>query len=109
MGLILDYIRYNIEDHKDALRRIIDIISMSEKVEGIAKQSRQPYKIETDGKYGNLQIDVPQFDENKRLVVTGGGGGSIMMHKNVYSDLIDLLTERMETKKETIPIYVKIF
>ena len=52
-----------------------------------------------DGKYGNLQIDVPQLVENKRLVVTVGG--SVMMDENVDSDLIDLLTKRMKTKKKT--------
>ena len=50
------------------------------------------------GKYGNLQIDVPQLVENKRLVVTGDG--FIMMDENVDSDLIDLLTKRMKTKKK---------
>ena len=59
--------------------------------------SRHPYKMETDGKYGNLQIGVPQLVESKRLIVRGGG--SIMMEENVDSDLIDLLTKRMETKR----------
>ena len=53
-----------------------------------------------DGKYGNLQIDVPQLVENKRLVVTVGG--SVMMDENADSDLIDLLTKRMKTKQKNI-------
>ena len=56
--------------------------------------SKHPYKMGKDGKYEYLQIDVPQLVEYKRLVATGGG--SIMMDKNVDSDLIDLMTKRME-------------
>ena len=54
--------------------------------------------MEKDGKYGNLQIDLPQPVEKNRLVATWGG--SIMMDKNVDSDLIDLLTKRMEIKRK---------
>ena len=60
--------------------------------------SRHLYKMGKDGKYGHLQIDVPQLVENKRLVVIVGG--SIMMDENVDSDLIDLLTKRMKKKKK---------
>ena len=66
---------------------------------GLAQQSRHPYKMGKDGKYGNLQIGVPQLVENKRRVVTGGG--SVVMDEPVDSDLIDLLTKKkMETKKK---------
>ena len=51
-----------------------------------------------DGKYGNLQINVPQHIENKRLVVTDGG--SVIKDEPAVSDLIDLLTKRMETKNK---------
>ena len=50
--------------------------------------------------------DIPELLENKRLVVTRGG--SIMMEGNVYSDLIDLLTERMEIKVNIL-IYLNIY
>ena len=59
--------------------------------------SRHPYKMEKDGKYGNLQIDVLQLVENKRLVT---GGDSIIMDEPIDSDLIDLLTKRMEIKRK---------
>ena len=36
------------------------------KGKGLAKQSSRPYKMEKDGKNGNLQIYVPQLVENKK-------------------------------------------
>ena len=74
---------------------------------GLVQQSRHPYKMGKDGKYGNLQIDVPQLVENKRRVVTGGG--SVLMDEPVDSELIDLLTKRMETKRKYSNLSQDIF
>lgn len=48
---------------------------------GLAKQSRHPYKIRSDGTYGNLQIRVPRLGENKILVVKGVGVFLILEEK----------------------------
>lgn len=47
--------------------------------------------MDKDGKYGNLQIDVPQLVENKRLIVKEGD--AVIMDEIVESHLIDLLTK----------------
>ena len=48
-----------------------------------------------DGKYGHLKLIYLNL---LKIVVTGGG--SIVMDENADSNLIDLLTKRMETKRK---------
>ena len=47
-----------------------------------------------------MSVDLLKIKDLLRHRMKGGagGGGSIMMDENVDSDLIDLLTKRMETK-----------
>ena len=87
--------RENIKRFRASVKQIVEGQYMIKKGKGLF---RHPYKMEKDEKYGNLQIYVPQPVENKRFVATGGG--SSMMDGNVDSDLIDLLTKRMETKRK---------
>ena len=63
-------------------------------------------KWKKDGRYRNLQINVPKFVENKRLVVTAEC--SITMDENVDFDLTDLLIKRMGTINNIL-IDLKIF
>ena len=57
--------------------------------------------------YGNLQIDIPQFVENKRSVVTRGD--SIMMENNIDSDFIDLLINPNGKKKKIFQFISRLF
>ncbi|MCU7958158.1 MAG: hypothetical protein KZQ67_16375, partial [gamma proteobacterium symbiont of Bathyaustriella thionipta] len=79
-------------------RKNIEAIIAAQPMLGKGQYHRNPYKIGNNGRYGNLQIDVPNLTKNKRLIVHKGG--SIVMNEKVDSDLIDLLTKRIKTKKK---------
>ena len=60
--------------------------------------SRQPYKMIKDGKYGRLNIDVPQLVEKQRFLAKEAG--VVLLDEKTDSSFIDLTSKIYDTKQK---------
>ena len=112
------------EINKDSINEITDILKTLQKSrnrialipEGLktvgsgmyyTQKKRNAYKIQDDGSYGNLKIDVPKLFGRLRIIAYIG-------HKKVYDkqadyDTIDLLTKRFNSNKKYSDLSKMIF
>ena len=73
--------------------------------EGIYTQRRRnAYKIDQNGNYGNLVIDLPKLYGQLKMIAYKDG--KKIYDKQADFDTIDLLTKRFRNKKNTV-IYLK--
>ncbi len=85
---------------------------------GIANQSsidfllnqpkRHAYKLTPTGKFGDLNIDMPQLISHHRIKAVNGTGVTLL-DKKAPVDLIELLTKRFNPKKNYTDKSVKLF
>lgn len=95
--------------YKDYLDRL-EHIKKSDKFkgEGIYNQpKRNAYKLQEDGGYGNLIIDMPKLIG--QLHLSAFKNGQEVYNKKVDFDTIDLLTKRFNSKKNYSALSKKVF
>lgn len=59
---------------------------------------KNPYKVGKGGEFGTLKINIPQLKTGKLQVMNGSG--AVVMNKKVDLDTVDLLTKRIDNKRE---------
>ena len=68
---------------------------------------RNAYKIEGNGQYGNLRIDIPKLMGQLWLVAIKDG--KKVIDRPIDFDTIDLLTKRFNSKKHYSPLSKMVF
>jgi len=74
---------------------------------GITQPKRDAYKVQPDGRFGNVQIDLPNLLYHHKLKVYNGEG--ILMDKKAPIDLVELLTKRYNPRTNYSDKSIKTF